>query len=170
MRTPPTPRPHRPARADPDRARAAALGLGAEHGLPDRPGYAGLLAVAKAAGVHVRSVPFSGALLGVYVAIGPGLIILGRNQSRAQRRWTLAHELGHHLLHRGLSGVRGLNRLAPLETQDADVTAAVEAEAEAFAAALTGGHPPRYRGGRPPAAAGRTGLAATRPEPQPPAD
>ncbi len=118
----------------PNRAEQAAIDLLGTQGISAPP--VRVDAIAKKLGVDVRYEPFNGGLSGaLYRADDDGHAVLGVNNWHAEvrQRFTIAHELGHLLLHPDELFVDGVLK------RDDDSSLAIrshEIEANAFAAEL----------------------------------
>jgi Zn-dependent peptidase ImmA (M78 family) len=124
--------------ADNAKARAAALRLIEEHGVRTAP--VPLDRIIRAAGVIVQYGPFDGELSGMaFIKDGQAMIGVNSLHASTRQRFTLAHELGHILLHRPVleaSGVhvdKGSLRRDSLASEGVDDQ---EIEANNFAAEL----------------------------------
>ena len=124
--------------ADKAKARAAALRLIEEHGVRAAP--VPLDRIIRAAGVIVQYGPFDGELSGMaFIKDGQPMIGVNSLHASTRQRFTLAHELGHILLHRPVleaSGVhvdKGSLRRDSLASEGVDDQ---EIEANNFAAEL----------------------------------
>ncbi|MDF2116382.1 ImmA/IrrE family metallo-endopeptidase [Roseiarcaceae bacterium H3SJ34-1] len=124
--------------ADKAKARTAALRLIQEHGVRAAP--VPLDRIVRAAGVVVQYSPFDGELSGMaFIKDGQPIIGVNSLHSSTRQRFTLAHELGHILLHRPVleaSGVhvdKGSLRRDSLSSEGVDDQ---EIEANNFAAEL----------------------------------
>lgn len=124
--------------ADKDKARAAALRLIEEYGVRAAP--VPIDRIIRAAGVVVQYGPFDGELSGMaFIKDGQPMIGVNSLHNSTRQRFTLAHELGHILLHRPVleaSGVhvdKGSLRRDSLASQGVDDQ---EIEANNFAAEL----------------------------------
>lgn len=124
--------------ADKAKARAAALRLIEEHGVRTAP--VPLDRIIRAAGVVVQYGPFDGELSGMaFIKDGQPMIGVNSLHASTRQRFTLAHELGHILLHRPMleaSGVyvdKGSLRRDSLASEGVDDQ---EIEANNFAAEL----------------------------------
>lgn len=124
--------------ANKDKARAAALQLIEQHGVRAAP--VPLDRIVRAAGVVVQYRPFDGELSGLaFIKDGQPTIGVNSLHASTRQRFTLAHELGHILLHRPVleaSGVhvdKGSLRRDSLASQGVDHQ---EIEANNFAAEL----------------------------------
>ena len=93
--------------------------------------------ILQASGVKIFRLPMSG-LRGVYkVLYGIPMVFVDSGLDERQRRFVLAHELAHHLFHRGLNRVF-LERCTFMKTDF------YEREAELFAACLLCQDPEEY--------------------------
>jgi Zn-dependent peptidase ImmA (M78 family) len=124
--------------ADKAKARAAALRLIQEHGVRAAP--VPIDRILRAAGVVVQYGPFDGELSGMaFIKDGKSIIGVNSLHASTRQRFTLAHELGHILLHRPVleaSGVhvdKGSLRRDSLASEGVDDW---EIEANNFAAEL----------------------------------
>jgi Zn-dependent peptidase ImmA (M78 family) len=117
----------------PNRAEQAAIDLLEKQGISAPPVPVG--EIAKKLGVDVRYEPFDGGLSGALYRADDGNPVLGVNNWHAEvrQRFTIAHELGHLLLHPDELFVDGVLK------RDDDSSLAIrspEIEANAFAAEL----------------------------------
>lgn len=88
-------------------------------------------------GVKIFQLPMTG-LRGIYKALhGIPMVFVDSGLDERQRRFVLAHELAHHLFHRGLNRVF-LERCTFMKTD------CYEREAELFAACLLCPYPEEY--------------------------
>jgi Zn-dependent peptidase ImmA (M78 family) len=85
--------------------------------------------------VEVRFEPLEGGLSGMLYRAQEGRVVLGVNSTHAlvRQRFTIAHELGHFLLHRDTLHVDGLVHRDEMSSRAIDTR---EIEANAFAAEL----------------------------------
>lgn len=92
--------------------------------------------IAKDQGAQIRLEPLEDTVSGVLV-IRDGVATIGVNSSHAdtRRRFTIAHELGHYLLHKQLSHVF-VDAVYFRDQESSDGTMLHEIEANAFAAEL----------------------------------
>jgi Zn-dependent peptidase ImmA (M78 family) len=117
----------------PNRAERAAIALLERLEVRDAP--VPIDEIAAELDVDVRPEPLHGGLSGMLYRSREGRVVLGVNSMHApvRQRFTIAHELGHFLLHRDTLHVDGLVRRDEMSSLAAD---AKEIEANAFAAEL----------------------------------
>ena len=110
-------------------------GLLAEHGIADAP--VPVENLVKHYGVSLRKGDL-GDVSGLIVREGPSVTIgINSTQSPARRRFTIAHEFGHFLLHEGISSHVDHNYRVNFRSQESSMaTNVVEIEANFFAASL----------------------------------
>jgi Zn-dependent peptidase ImmA (M78 family) len=94
--------------------------------------------MAEHLGIEVRFVPFEGELSGILTAVPHGVIIgVNKSHTRARQRFTIAHEIGHYLLHQ--HDDIHIDRRFPARRRDEVSGQAIDPEeiaANAFAAEL----------------------------------
>jgi Zn-dependent peptidase ImmA (M78 family) len=124
--------------ADKAKARAAALRLIQEHGVRAAP--VPIDRILRAAGVVVQYGPFDGELSGMaFIKDGKSIIGVNSLHASTRQRFTLAHELGHILLHRPVLEASGVHVDKGSLRRDSLASAGVddwEIEANNFAAEL----------------------------------
>lgn len=122
------------------RSEARAERLLNEHALTTIP--VDVESLAKACGAEVRYRSLGGDVSGLLVRTDDDVVVIGvdRNQPKHRQRFTIAHELGHLLMHPGRSViVEHLRRPARVNFRDASsglATDREEIEANQFAAGL----------------------------------
>jgi Zn-dependent peptidase ImmA (M78 family) len=117
----------------PNRAEQAAIDLLDEADITEAP--IPVEQIAATLDVDVRPEPLEGGLSGMLYRAQDGHVVLGVNSAhaRVRQRFTIAHELGHFLLHRDTLHVDGLVRRDETSSLAIDTK---EIEANAFAAEL----------------------------------
>ncbi len=120
-------------------ARAQAVAILAEHGIVSLP--VPVEKIAKARNIAVQFSPFDQELSGMAL-IKDGLSVIGVNALHHpnRQRFTIAHELGHHVLHHALiDGTVHIDKgfaLLKRDEEAAQGTNLIEVEANAFASEL----------------------------------
>jgi len=96
--------------------------------------------IAKSEGLKVVPYPLEDSVSGLLVIEnGQGIIGYNQNESRVRRRFTIAHELGHFILHRDKANLFVDKQFKVYRSQNSSTDAtkqAYEKEANAFAASL----------------------------------
>ena len=90
--------------------------------------------IAKAQGLKVVPYPFGEDISGTLI-IAESVIGFNQTESRVRRRFTIAHELGHYILHRELKTIF-LDKLFRLNNNSTEQNQELEMEANIFAASI----------------------------------
>lgn len=94
--------------------------------------------IAAVLGAEINETPFEGDMSGVLMRTeGRIVIAVNRTQAHVRRRFTIAHEIGHLVLHRGRPVI--IDKLVRINLRDGRASLASDAEeieANAFAAEL----------------------------------
>jgi len=91
--------------------------------------------IAKKEGLKVIPYPFNEGISGTLL-INENVIGFNQTESRVRRRFTIAHELGHFMLHRNQNKTVFLDKLFRFNVPNDNQNEQFEMEANAFAAAI----------------------------------
>ncbi|WP_260581218.1 ImmA/IrrE family metallo-endopeptidase [Sphingopyxis sp. PET50] len=124
--------------ADYDRAKRAARDLLAKYKITKAP--IDPEAIAQAEGIDVVYATFNGQIgdqVAGYSEPMNGRIVINRDLHTNRKTYTIAHELGHHMLHKDYLDDEGAYQVFPrMQSYDGTPKPPEEQEADAFAAAL----------------------------------